>query len=81
MAVRVRHQLRPRQHTLSARLAASPRVRQPAQAQEYYDTGEVRYLRVGVAVDQLVPLGDKCKAPAVITPCVEVDIHGREVRP
>ena len=53
----------------------------PAHTQEYYDTGEVRYLRVGVAVDQLVPLGDKCKAPAVITPCVEVDIHGQEVRP
>ena len=53
----------------------------PAHAQEYCAGGEARYLRVGVAVDQLVPLGDKCKAPAVITPCVEVDIHGREVRP
>ena len=54
----------------------------PTQAREYYGAGEVRYLRVGVAVDQLVPLGDdKCKAPIVVAPCVEVDIHGREVRP
>jgi hypothetical protein len=49
---------------------------------EYYHDEATRFVAVGVAVADLRPiLGStaKCKAPRVVTPCVEVDVHGRVV--
>jgi len=37
---------------------------------------DARFLKVGVRVDELVPLGDKVKARRVVVGCVEVDRFG-----
>jgi len=37
---------------------------------------KARFLRVGVRLDELVPLGDKVRARRVVVPCVEVDLFG-----
>ena len=51
----------------------------PAQAAGYL-TRPAHFVAVGVEVASLVPLdADKCKAPRVVRPCVEVDRLGRPV--
>ena len=40
---------------------------------------EARFLKVGVRLDEMVPLGDKVKARRVVVPCVEVDRYGKPV--
>jgi hypothetical protein len=53
----------------------------PTHALDYHFEA-TRFVRVGVAVETLCPiLGGtaKAKAPAVVTPCVEVDVHGDAV--
>ena len=53
----------------------------PRQSRGYFPDA-TRYLSVGVAVSDLVPLGnDKAKAPRVVRACVEVDINGELVTP
>ena len=47
-----------------------------------YQPGATRYVAVGIALSDLRPIPGstpKCKAPAVIVACREVDIDGREV--
>lgn len=47
-----------------------------------YDLDATRFLAVGVDIATLRPLDGgtaKCKAPAVVRACVEVDIDGNEV--
>ena len=52
----------------------------PVQSRGYYPTA-TRYLECGVALADLVPLdSDKCKAPRVVRPCVEVDINRKPVQ-
>ena len=51
----------------------------PVMSRRYYPRA-TRYLAVGVAVADLIPLGgDKAKAPRVVRACVEVDIDGKAV--
>ena len=51
----------------------------PVMSRHYYPRA-TRYLAVGVAVADLIPLGgDKAKSPRVVRACVEVDIDGKEV--
>ena len=54
----------------------------PVLAREYH-LQATKFLAVGVKVDDLVPIlgsgAAKCKAPAVVRACVEVDIHGKPV--
>jgi len=40
---------------------------------------EARFLKVGVRLDEMVPLGDKVRAWRVVVPCVEVDRYGKPV--
>ena len=58
----------------------SPR---PVQSREYYRQA-TRYVACGVALADLRPILDggapKCKAPRVVTPCVEVTIDGKAVQ-
>ena len=37
---------------------------------------DARFLKVGVRLDELIPLGGKAKARRVVVACVEVDRHG-----
>jgi hypothetical protein len=53
----------------------------PGHAQAYRRDA-TRYLQVGVRLEEMVPIVDsgsvaKCKAPRVVTPCVEVDRYGK----
>ena len=41
---------------------------------------DARFLKVGVRLDEIVPLDDKIKARRVVVPCVEVDRYGREIQ-
>ena len=51
----------------------------PVTSRHYYPRA-TRYLAVGVAVADLIPLGDdKAKAPRVVRACAEVDIDGKAV--
>ena len=56
----------------------------PHQAQAYHQADTVRFLAVGVKVDDLRPINDggtaKCKAPKVVRACVEVDIAGDPIK-
>jgi hypothetical protein len=52
----------------------------PLCSREYFREA-TKYVRVGVAAETLVPLGDKCKAPKVVVAAVEVDMYGHEVQP
>lgn len=48
----------------------------------YYNESATRFLEVGVRVADLRPIPGgtaKCKAPAVVRKCVEVDVHGKRV--
>jgi len=40
---------------------------------------KARFLKVGVRLDEMVPLDDKVKARRVVVPCVEVDRYGKLV--
>ena len=54
----------------------------PTHALAYHE-GATKFVRVGIALETLNPiLGStaKCKAPSVITPCVEVDLDGKLVK-
>jgi hypothetical protein len=47
-----------------------------------YKRDATKFVRVGVRLDEMVPLGDKIKARRVVVACVEVDPYdGEEVRP
>ena len=54
----------------------------PWLSQTYYPEA-TRYVSCGVSIETLMPIlgagAAKCKAPAVVRGCVEVDIDGREV--
>ena len=53
----------------------------PTHAKQYFPNA-TKFVSVGVRLDELQPVTGstaKCKTPRVVTPCVEVDIHGREV--
>ena len=51
----------------------------PAVSKDQYFPAATRFVRVGVRLDEMVCLGDKIKAPRVVSPCTEVDIHGQVV--
>ena len=51
----------------------------PAVSKDQYFPAATRFVRVGVRLDEMVCLGDKIKAPRVVSPCNEVDIHGQVV--
>jgi hypothetical protein len=42
-------------------------------------TDDARFLKVGVRLDEMVPLGDKVKARRAVVACVEVDRYGRSI--
>jgi hypothetical protein len=47
-----------------------------------YKRDATKFVRVGVRLDEMVPLGDKIKARRVVVACVEVDPYdGEEVKP
>ncbi|MFE5790672.1 DUF7666 domain-containing protein [Rhodococcus erythropolis] len=48
----------------------------PIHSRAYFPDA-TKFVRVGVRLESLVPLGDKCKAPAVVVAAVEVDVFGR----
>ena len=50
----------------------------PSHSAEYLE-GATKFVRCGIRLDEMVPLGDKVKAKRVVTPCVEVDQYGVEV--
>ncbi len=57
----------------------------PLAAGTYHSDPDARYLRVGIALDEMRPItgtggAPKCKARRVIVPCVEVDRWGDEVK-
>ena len=55
----------------------------PTQALAYHNADTVRFLAVGVKVDDLRPIPGgtaKCKAPRVVRACVEVDIDGNPIK-
>jgi hypothetical protein len=41
---------------------------------------DAKFLKVGVRLDEMVPLGDKIKAKRVVVACVEVDRYGKEIK-